>query len=46
MNAAASAWTFTATKYVKSITIAQGTGIITVTYDGSASGIGTMAIRR
>jgi type IV pilus assembly protein PilA len=39
LGAAASAWTFTSTKYVKSITIAQATGVITVTYDGSASGI-------
>ena len=39
MNAAATAWTFAPTKYVKSITIAQTTGIITVTYDHSASGI-------
>ena len=44
LNAAASAWTFTATKYVKSITIAQGTGIITVTYDGSASGISQLKV--
>jgi type IV pilus assembly protein PilA len=39
LNAAASAWTFVSTKYVKSITISQGTGVITVTYDGSPSGI-------
>jgi len=39
MNAAASAWTFVATKYVSSITIAQGTGVITVTYNGGATGI-------
>lgn len=39
LNAAASAWTFAATKYVQDITIAQGTGVITVKYDGSASGI-------
>lgn len=39
MNAAASAWTFVATKYVTSITIGQGTGVITVTYNGTASGI-------
>jgi type IV pilus assembly protein PilA len=43
MNAAASAWSFTATKYVSGITIAQGTGVITVTYDGSASGIAQLA---
>jgi type IV pilus assembly protein PilA len=39
MNAAASAWTFVATKYVNSITIAQTTGVITVIYNGSATGI-------
>ena len=44
MNAAASAWTFVSTKYVKSITIAQGTGVITVTYDGSASGISQLGV--
>ena len=36
MNAAATAWTFAATKYVANITIAQNTGIITVTYDSTA----------
>jgi type IV pilus assembly protein PilA len=44
LNAAATAWTFTSTKYVKSISIAQGTGIITVTYDGSASGISQLGV--
>jgi len=39
LNAAASAWTFVATKYVTNITIAQGTGVITVIYNGGASGI-------
>jgi type IV pilus assembly protein PilA len=39
MNAAASAWTFVATKYVSTITIAQNTGVITVTYNGSTTGI-------
>jgi type IV pilus assembly protein PilA len=39
MNAAASAWTFAATKYVSDITIAQGTGVITVVYNGGATGI-------
>jgi type IV pilus assembly protein PilA len=39
LNAAASAWTFAATKYVTSITIAQNTGVITVVYNGGASGI-------
>ena len=44
LNAAASAWTFVATKYVTGITIAQNTGIITVTYDGSASGIAQLGV--
>ncbi|MGH8220853.1 MAG: pilin [Steroidobacteraceae bacterium] len=39
MNAAASDWSFTATKYVTGITIAQSTGVITVTFDGTANGI-------
>ena len=39
MNAAASAWSFASTKYVKSITIAQTTGVITVTFDTATSGI-------
>ena len=39
LNAAASAWTFAATKYVTNITIAQGTGLITVTYNNAAGGI-------
>ena len=40
LNAAASAWTFAATKYVKTVAIAQNTGVITVTYDGTtAAGI-------
>jgi type IV pilus assembly protein PilA len=39
LNAAASAWTFVATKYVTNITIAQTTGVITVTFNGAASGI-------
>ena len=36
MNAAAAGWTFAATKYVNNITIAQNTGVITVTYDSTA----------
>jgi type IV pilus assembly protein PilA len=44
LNAAASAWTFVSTKYVKSITIAQNTGVIKVTYDGSASGIAQLGV--
>jgi type IV pilus assembly protein PilA len=45
MNSAALSWTvgFVPTKYVAGITIAQGTGIITVTYDHSASGITQLA---
>jgi type IV pilus assembly protein PilA len=41
LNAAATAWSFQATKYVTSITIAQTTGVITVTYNptGSTGGI-------
>jgi type IV pilus assembly protein PilA len=39
LNAAATAWSFTKTKYVSNITITQGTGQITVTYNGSATGI-------
>jgi type IV pilus assembly protein PilA len=39
LAAAVSAWTFAATKYVSNITINSSTGVITVTYDGSASGI-------
>jgi type IV pilus assembly protein PilA len=39
MNAAALAWSFTATKYVTNITIAQNTGVIKVVYNGGASGI-------
>ena len=36
MNASAAGWTFAATKYVANITIAQNTGVITVTYDSTA----------
>jgi type IV pilus assembly protein PilA len=39
LNAAQAAWTFSPTKYVKGITIAANTGVITVTYDGGTSGI-------
>jgi type IV pilus assembly protein PilA len=41
MNASALSWTvgFVPTKYVTGITIAQATGIITVTYNGGANGI-------
>jgi type IV pilus assembly protein PilA len=37
MSAAASAWTSTATKYVKSITINTANGVITVAYNGGAT---------
>jgi type IV pilus assembly protein PilA len=37
LAAAQSGWTFTATKYVSSITISASTGAITVTYNGSAT---------
>ena len=43
LAAAASAWTFTATKYVTSITISQTTGVITVTYNTTASGISQLS---
>jgi type IV pilus assembly protein PilA len=43
VTAAANAWTFAATKYVTTITIANGAaaapGLITVTYNGGANGI-------
>jgi type IV pilus assembly protein PilA len=39
LSAAAGAWSFSPTKYVKTITINNTSGLITVTYDGSASGI-------
>jgi len=41
LTAAAGAWTFAATKYVKSITIAAATGAITVTFNsnGATGGI-------
>jgi type IV pilus assembly protein PilA len=44
LGAAQSGWTFTSTKYVKSITISATTGVITVTYDGSASGISQLGV--
>ena len=45
MDAASLSWTvgFVPTKYVKLITLAAGTGIITVTYDHAASGISQLA---
>lgn len=39
MNAAIASYAFNATKYVSGIVITPTTGIITVTYDGSATGI-------
>jgi type IV pilus assembly protein PilA len=43
MVAAASAWSFTATKYVTNITLSQTNGAITVTYNGGNSGISQFA---
>lgn len=45
LTAAAGAWTFAATKYVTSITIAAATGVITVTYNnnGATGGISQLA---
>lgn len=39
LNAAISSYTFAATKYVKTMKITPTTGVITVGYDGSATGI-------
>ena len=39
LTAAAGAWSFTPTKYVKTITLNAANGIITVTFNGSGSGI-------
>jgi type IV pilus assembly protein PilA len=39
LTAAAAAWSFTATKYVTNIVITPANGLITVTYNGTASGI-------
>jgi type IV pilus assembly protein PilA len=47
LSAAAAAWNtggFSPTKYVKSITVNTGSGVITVTYDGSASGIAQLKV--
>jgi type IV pilus assembly protein PilA len=41
--AAASSWSFVATKYVSGITISSTTGIITVTYNTTAAGIPQLA---
>jgi type IV pilus assembly protein PilA len=43
LAAAAGAWTFSPTKYVKQITLNAATGVITVTYDNTASGISQLA---
>jgi type IV pilus assembly protein PilA len=43
LAAAASAWTFAATKYVTSITISQTTGVITVTYNTTGTGISQLS---
>jgi type IV pilus assembly protein PilA len=37
LSAAAGAWSFSPTKYVKNITINNTTGLITVTYDGTST---------
>jgi type IV pilus assembly protein PilA len=39
LTAAAGAWSFTPTKYVKTITLNAANGIITVTFNGTPSGI-------
>jgi type IV pilus assembly protein PilA len=39
LAASVSGWTFTATKYVSTITLNGTTGLITVTYNGGANGI-------
>jgi type IV pilus assembly protein PilA len=39
LKASADAWTFAATKYVKSIAITDTNGLITITYDHASSGI-------
>jgi type IV pilus assembly protein PilA len=39
LASAASAWSFTATKYVTSVTISGTTGLITVTFNSGAGGI-------
>jgi type IV pilus assembly protein PilA len=44
MSAAASAWTSTATKYVKSIAINKTNGVITVKYNGNGSTSGISQI--
>jgi type IV pilus assembly protein PilA len=43
MSAAASAWTSTATKYVKSISISKTTGVITVAYNGGTTTTGAIS---
>lgn len=39
LTAAAGSWSFVATKYVSNITFLAGTGVITITYNVTASGI-------
>jgi type IV pilus assembly protein PilA len=39
LSAAATAWSFTPTKYVSTITLSTSTGAITVTYNGGTNGI-------
>jgi type IV pilus assembly protein PilA len=43
LKAAADSWTFSATKYVSKITIADTTGVITVSYNAGANGISQLA---
>ena len=43
MSAAASAWTNTATKYVKNILISKTTGVITVSYNGGTATTGAIS---
>jgi type IV pilus assembly protein PilA len=42
MKAAADAWAFVATKFVNNIVIDDTTGLITVTYDGTPTGISAL----
>jgi type IV pilus assembly protein PilA len=44
LSAAAGAWSFSSTKYVNTIAISPTTGVITVTYNGGASGIAQLGV--
>jgi type IV pilus assembly protein PilA len=46
LAAAVSGWTFTATKYVSTITLSGTTGAITVTYNGSGTGISQLGANK